>query len=520
MKKFFYKCIKIMRLIFSRKAVIVLLLVVQLVLLISSFFWLAEVYRIVYWSFTIMGVVLVIYILNTDENPAYKMAWIIPMLLTPVLTAMLYLFFKAQIVSQLFSSHHQKKIEQTKPLLKAPEELVEEIRVNEPDLYKISNYMYDFGHYSVYKNTEVEYFKIGEDKFEALKRELKKAEKFIFIEYFIITEGEMWGEILEILKEKAEQGVDVRLMYDGFGTQIHLPNKYEKAIRKMGIKCKVFNAFTPFLSTSQNNRDHRKIVVIDGVTAFNGGINLADEYINRKVRFGHWKDSAVMLKGEAVWSFTVMFLQMWELDEKQNADYMSLCPIKNKPSELQFESDGYVMPYGDSPIDKENVGELVYLDIINNARDYVYITTPYLIMDNELIIALGYCAKSGVDVRIITPGIPDKWYVYAIGQSYYSDLLKMGVKIYEYTPGFIHSKNFVSDDTTAVVGTINLDYRSLYLHFECATYMYKTRCVNDIKEDFLETLTHCRKIDMNYCKKRSFINKIMGSFLKLFAPLL
>lgn len=227
-----------------------------------------------------------------------------------------------------------------------------------------------------------------------------------------------------------------------------------------------------------------------------------------------------MLKGEAVWSFTIMFLQMWELDEKTDTDYKALSPIANKKPDMTFESDGYVMPYGDSPIDKENVGELVYLDIINNARDYVYITTPYLIMDNELITALGYAAKSGVDVRIITPGIPDKWYVYVIGQSYYSDLLKMGVKIYEYAPGFMHAKNFVSDDTTAVVGTINLDYRSLYLHFECATYLYKTACIKNIKEDFLQTLTKCKKIDMNYCKKRPFVNKVMGGFLKLFAPLL
>ena len=520
MKKLFSKINKFLKFVFSRKAVIVLMILIQLIVLVSSFFWLAEVYRVVYWIFTVLGLVLVLYLLNTDENPAYKIAWIIPLLLVPVLTAMLFLFFKAQIASQLFSKKHQKKIDDTKPLIKAPESLMEEIHENEPDLYKISNYMYDFGHYSVYNNTKVTYFSIGEEKFEALKNELKKAEKFIFLEYFIIGEGKMWGEILEILKEKAAQGVDVRLLYDGFGSQMILPDHYDRTIRKYGIKCKIFNKFRPFLSTTQNNRDHRKIVVIDGVTAFNGGINLADEYINEKERFGHWKDTAVMLKGEAVWSFTIMFLQMWELDEKTDTDYKALSPIANKKPDITFESDGYVMPYGDSPIDKENVGELVYLDIINNARDYVYITTPYLIMDNELITALGYAAKSGVDVRIITPGIPDKWYVYVIGQSYYSDLLKMGVKIYEYAPGFMHAKNFVSDDTTAVVGTINLDYRSLYLHFECATYLYKTACIKNIKEDFLQTLTKCKKIDMNYCKKRPFVNKVMGGFLKLFAPLL
>ena len=508
----------LIKFVFSRKAIIFILIIAQLVFLIGSFFILAESYKVVYWIFTILGFVLACFIVNTDENPAYKIAWIIPMLLVPVLTSMLYIFFKAQVASQLFSKLHQKKIDETKPLIKAPESLTEEIRQTEPSLYKLSNYMYDYGHYSVYKNTKVTYFPSGEEKFAALKEELLKAEKFIFLEYFIIGEGKMWGEILEILQQKVAQGVDVRVLYDGFGSQMILPDSYHKTLRKMGIKCKIFNKFRPFLSTSQNNRDHRKIVVIDGVVGFNGGINLADEYINEKERFGHWKDTAVMLKGEAVWSFTIMFLQMWELDEKTPADYDSLSPVKN--SNGNFESDGYVIPYGDSPVDKENVGELVYLDIINSAKDYVYITTPYLIMDNELITALGYAAKSGVDVRIITPAIPDKWYVYVIGQSYYSDLLKMGIKIYEYTPGFIHAKNFVSDDTTAVVGTINLDYRSLYLHFECATYMYKTQCVSDVKKDFLDTLTKCRKVDMAFCKKRPLFSKIMGGILKLFAPLL
>lgn len=520
MKKLSQKINKFLKFIFSRKAVIVLLILIQLFVLINSFFWLAEIYRVVYWIFTILGLILVVYLLNTDENPAYKIAWIIPLLIVPVLTAMLFIFFKAQVASQLLKKNHQQKIDDTKPLIKPPHSLMKEIHKKEPELYKISNYMYDYGHYGVYKNTKVSYFKCGEEKFEALKNELLKAEKFIYLEYFIINEGKMWGDIFEILKEKAKNGVDVRLLYDGFGSQMKLPDHYEKTIKKSGIKCKIFNKFRPFLSTSQNNRDHRKIVVIDGVVAFNGGINLADEYINQKERFGHWKDTAVMLKGEAVWSFTIMFLQMWELDESKPADYMSLSPNHNKSPDTEFENDGYVIPYGDSPIDKENVGELVYLDIINNAKDYVYITTPYLIMDNELITALGYAAKSGVDVRIITPGKPDKWYVYVIGQSYYSDLLRMGIKIYEYTPGFMHAKNFVSDDKTAVVGTINLDYRSLYLHFECATYMYKTECISDIKDDFMKTLSKCKKIDMTYCKKRPLSNKIMGSILKLFAPLL
>lgn len=517
-KKFFQKLSRILKFIFSRKAVIFLLLIAQLLILIGSFFWLTEYYRVINLVFLVLSLVLVCYILNLDENPAYKIAWIIPLLTVPVFTAMLYVFLKAQVGVQLFKKRHLKKIDETKAYMSYPDELAEEIDKENNGLARISKYMWEFGNYPIYKNTTVSYFKTGEEKFEALKEELRKAEKFIYLEYFIIGEGKMWGEILDILKEKAAAGLDVRVLYDGFGSQMILPDNYHKTLRKTGIKCKIFNKFTPFLSTSQNNRDHRKIVVIDGITAFNGGVNLADEYINVIDRFGVWKDSAVMLKGEAVWSFTLMFLQLWELDEPKSADYPTLSPKANHPE--PFENDGFVMPYSDSPIDNENVGELVYMDIINTARKYVYITTPYLIIDNELMTALGYAAKSGVDVRLIMPGHADKWYVHCIGQSYYKDLLRMGVKIYEYTPGFIHAKNFVSDDTTAVVGTINLDYRSLYLHFECATYMYKCKCVADVKADFLKTLEECREIDEEFCKKRSIINKLFGWALKFVAPLL
>ena len=369
------------------------------------------------------------------------------------------------------------------------------------------------GVYPIYKNTSVKYFGLGEEMIDALKEELKKAEHFIFMEYFIISRGRVWDEILEILKQKASEGVDVRVLYDGMVTQLN-----EKVLHANNIKCKAFNRFTPFVSSVQNNRDHRKIAVIDGHTAFNGGINLADEYANIISRFGHWKDTAVMLRGDAVWSFTVMFLQMWEIIAADE-DYRELYgPEKYGVSEI--ESDGFVMPYGDAPTDGENIGELVYLDIINKARDYVYITTPYLILDNEMITALGFAAKSGVDVRIIVPGIPDKWYCYCIAQSYYKDLLDVGVKVYEYAPGFVHAKNFVSDDNKAVVGTINLDYRSLFLHFECATFMYGSSAVGEIKEDFFKTLESCREIDYEYIKNIPFLKKVVNGILRTLGPLL
>ena len=351
-------------------------------------------------------------------------------------------------------------------------------------------------------------------------RELEAAKHFIFMEYFIIDKGYMWDTIHQILLRKVREGVDVRLMYDGMGTQSVMPYRYDKKLNAEGIKTKVFNPFVPLVTTIQNNRDHRKILVIDGHTAFTGGVNIADEYINRKKRFGHWKDTAVMLKGEAVWNFTMMFFQLWEITGEQSvAQYDKYRP--NVFREKSIEDDSFVMPFADSPLDDENVSELVYLNIINNADDYVYITTPYLILDNEMMTALGYAAKSGVDVRIIVPGVPDKWYIKLIGQSFYKDLIKRGVRIFEYKEGFIHAKNFLSDDQTAVVGTVNLDYRSLYLHFECAAYMYKCECIKDIKYDFEDMFSNkCHEVTYEECAGRPIAQRMLSALLGLFAPLL
>ena len=345
---------------------------------------------------------------------------------------------------------------------------------------------------------------------------MEKAEKFIFLEFFIITKGYMFDTISELLIRKAKAGVDVRLMYDGIGTGMLNSKKIFRKLSDNGVKCKEFNPFRPMLSSIQNNRDHRKIVVIDGKTAFSGGTNLADEYINRIQRFGHWKDTAIMVKGEAAWSFTVMFLQMWDYKSKRLADYERFIP----DLEHSRQYDGFIQPYGDSPTNTEQTGKHVYFDIINKAKDYVYITTPYFIVDNEMMTALMFAAKSGVDVKIIVPHIPDKRYVNVLGWNYYQELTKHGVKIYEYMPGFIHAKNFVSDDETAVVGTINMDYRSLYLHFECAAVMYRTKTVSDIKLDFLNTLAKSREITLKDCKNRPLLTKIASGFLRMIAPML
>ena len=340
----------------------------------------------------------------------------------------------------------------------------------------LAHYMHRSGCHPVYENTSVAYFPLGEDKFEEMLKQLETARHFIFMEYFIVDEGVMWGRILEILAKKAAEGVDVRVMYDGTCEFSLLPHDYPKRLRALGIRCKMFAPVTPFVSTHYNYRDHRKILVIDGHTAFNGGVNLADEYINQRVKYGHWKDTAVMIKGEAVKSFTLMFLQMWGIGEREDETGRFLTypvfPVEN--------AKGFVIPYGDCPLDNDKLGERVYMDILNRSLEYVHIMSPYLILDGEMETALKFAAERGVDVALMLPGIPDKAVPYALAKTHYTSLLESGVKIYEYTPGFVHAKVFVSDSREAVVGTINLDYRSLYHHFECATYMYRTDCISKI----------------------------------------
>ena len=368
----------------------------------------------------------------------------------------------------------------------------------------------------MYDRTEVTYFPLGEDKFAELLRQLEAAEHFIYLEYFIIAEGKMWGEVLEILTRKAREGVDVRLMYDGTCEFTLLPHKYLKLLRKLGIRCKVFAPVSPFMSTHYNYRDHRKILVIDGHTAFNGGVNLADEYINRVRRFGHWKDTAVMIKGGAVKSFTLMFLQMWNMDVREPEFEKSLA----YPALPREAAKGFVVPYGDWPLDDDKLGERVYMDILNRARRYVHIMTPYLILDGEMETALKFAAERGVEVALILPGIPDKRIPYALAKTHYRSLLASGVKIYEYTPGFVHAKVFCSDGKEAVVGTINLDYRSLYHHFECATYMYGTECIKDIEADFQDMFSKCRQVTPETVRKEKWTTKLAGVLLKAAAPLL
>ena len=376
-------------------------------------------------------------------------------------------------------------------------------------------YLSDFSGYPVTKNNEVTYYPLGEDAFKAMLEELKKAEKFIFFEYFIVNQGTMWNAILEILEEKAKQGIDVRVMYDDLGCLPTLKKSYPKELEKKGIQCEVFNKLHPISGVIMNNRDHRKILVIDGKVAFSGGINIADEYININSPYGHWKDNGIKVVGDAVWNYTVLFLSLWNAFRKEDEDF-TIFKYDFKDKVLE---NGYVVPYGESPLDSEITGEDIYLNIINQANHYVYIFTPYLIIDTDMINALSLAAKRGVDVRIVIPGIPDKKLVYTVSESYVESLVNSGVKIYKYTPGFVHAKVFVADDHIATVGTINLDYRSLYLHFECGTYLEDVACIKDIKRDLEDTIQKSHKITKEEAMP-SLLKAVWQGILRLVAPLM
>ena len=506
--------------IFNRTAVCVLGITVQVGYFASLCLGLGFCYNASYLIFQALGVVVSMLIINSDINPSYKIAWILVIMALPIFGVMFYIVFGNSSSSNRLRKKMNPYFENERFVLSQNEKIIKILAETEPfPIARQAEYLTKYGGFAVYGNEKSVYLPSGEEKFAALLAELKNARRFIYLEYFIIGEGKMWNAILEILEKKVKQGVDVRVIYDDIGCLQTLPVKYDRVLEQKGIKCRVFNKFKPILSKQMNNRDHRKIFVIDGKTAFTGGINLADEYINEIEKHGHWKDTAVMIKGEAVRSFTVMFLTMW--------NYLSGEKPTDFPSYLQFTesngktgANGFVIPFTDSPLDDEPVGENVYLNIINNAQKYVYITTPYLVIDNEMQNALTLAAKSGVDVRIITPHVPDKWFVHAVTRAHYRKLTALGVKIYEYVPGFIHAKSFVSDDTTAVVGTINLDYRSFYLHFECAAWLYKTDCISDIKSDFLKTLEECEEITYDDCLSVNVFVRAISVILKLFSPLM
>ena len=504
----------IFSIIFSRIGLIFLLMAAQIALLVALLLRFEQFIPHYLAAALVLSIVMGLYLFNSQSDNAVKLTWLVVIMVLPVFGALLYIYTKSDLGHRALRDVLDVRINETEDMIRQDDAVAEEFRRADAGAASLGSYLRRCG-FPVYRDTEATYFPSGEAKFQELLCQLERAKDFIFLEYFIIDEGLMWGRVLEILARKAAEGVEVRVMYDGTCEFALLPHSYPKKLEELGIRTRVFAPLTPFVSTHYNYRDHRKILVIDGRVAFTGGVNLADEYINHIERFGHWKDAAVMVEGPAVQTFTLLFLQMWSMHEKKFDFQRYLRPCVSVP-----EAAGYVIPYGDSPLDRDKVGEQVYIDILNRAHRYVHIMTPYLILDGEMEAALKYAAERGVEVVLILPGIPDKKPPYALAKTHYRTLLESGVKIYEYTPGFVHSKVFVSDDQEAVVGTINLDYRSLYHHFECAAYLYGTECIEKIEEDVQKTIPQCRTVTGRTLRQEKWSMRLGGFLLKVLAPLL
>ena len=503
------------RALFSRTGLVLLLFLIQAGLLVSVMLWLQEWQAHVFGGSAVLTVIAVLVVLNADLDPSAKLTWMVVMVMAPVFGAIFYWYTRRDVGHRMLKTVVTERQMQSRNQIDQDPAVLGRLRDQEPGAAGMARYVRRSGCFPVYDGTDAVYFPSGEAMFEEILRRLEAAEKFIFLEYFILDEGYMWDSILDVLKRKAASGVDVRLMYDGTCEFALLPRDYPKQMEKFGIKCQVFAPLEPFVSTHYNYRDHRKILVIDGCVGFTGGVNLADEYINRYEKYGHWKDTGLMLVGPAVASFTVMFLQLWSADLR--------CPEYHKflnQNVPKTDAAGFVMPYSDSPLDRDLMGEQVYIDLLNRARRYVHIMTPYLILDQQMESALCYAARRGVDVRIILPGIPDKKIAYYLAKTHFATLYQAGVKLYTYTPGFVHAKSFVVDDTEAVIGTINLDYRSLYHHFECAVYLHGADAIADMESDFLQTQRSCRRVTRESIRDEKWTVKLAGFVLKTIAPLL
>jgi Phosphatidylserine/phosphatidylglycerophosphate/cardiolipin synthases and related enzymes len=512
--------------LFRRRVLVVSALLIQISLIIILIAGVSIRFQYSYLILYFLSIIACIHVINKHEKAGYKLTWIFLILLFPFFGGILYIYFNTISSQKKLKRALDKNIRDSRDAFFLAGNRLDELIDEHPDFRTHAQYLQNFAGFPVFSNTRQVYLDSGEAFHRKILEELEKAQRYIFLEFFILKEGVMLNSILDILEKKAQAGLDVRIIYDDLGCFFTLPENYPKKLAQKGIKCFVFNPFRPIVSSLQNNRDHRKIISIDGKVVFTGGLNLADEYINIVDRFGHWKDAAIMLEGDGAWAFTLIFLQMWNLKAGDKDDYASFFPWNDNIIEHTekgvaegYEAWGYVQPYADSPIDHEFIGEHVYIKIINQAKKFVYINTPYLIVDDNLLSALTTAAKSGVDVRIITPHRWDKWIVAITSRSYYRRLIHAGVKVYEYTSGFNHGKTFVSDDIIATVGTTNLDFRSLYLHFECGVVIYSSESIAAIKEDFLKTLPISSEISLKDCDRNAF-QRIIPDVLRIFAPLM
>ncbi|HFI0105884.1 TPA: cardiolipin synthase [Streptococcus suis] len=513
---------KLWRLIYSRTFIVLSLIVLTVVAIFWAVGSLAVYVPAMLTVLQIFSIIIAISIINRPMNASFKLTWIIFVIGIPIFGALFYFILQSNIETRRYRKTFQRQAEILRQYGKTSEKVMKGLAKEDREQLKLAHYMSEYVGYPLHTNTDAVYFSSGEAKFEALLEELKKAEQYIFMEYFIVDFGYMWESILDILKEKAAQGVEVRFMYDGMNSLSTLPYTYYKTLRSYGIKTRVFSQIIPALSTVQNNRDHRKIAVIDGKVAFTGGVNIADEYINKRERFGYWKDAAIMIKGEAVSNFTLMFLQMWNHNEKkQTGDLKYLKAAREAETEV-VDGEGYFLAYGESPFDNDEVAKRVYLDMIQSATDYIYIMTPYLVLDDEMIDNLTYAAKRGVRVKLLLPHIYDKQSAYLAARTDFRTYLESGIEIYEFTPGFVHSKVVLVDDKKATVGTVNMDFRSFYLNFECGLYVYNHKQVlADILQDFEDSFAQSERITLvGFENTYPWYKRLAGALMNIISPLL
>lgn len=502
------------RVIASRLIITLIALCVQAIWIYNIFIFLAPHAIWIDAILRMLAFLFVLYVVSQKNEGAYKILWLIIILTLPVFGSIMYIFWGDKKTSKPLDN---KIKEARKEISNAPfqnEKILEKLKIEDPHLAQNFAYIQRKTGFPVFENDSTEYFKIGEELYQSILESLKKAKKFIFVEYFIIAEGKFWNSMLEIMEEKASQGVDVRIIYDDFGSLTTLPKGYSYLLLKKEIKCIQFNPIKLFFSGTLNNRDHRKILVIDGKIAYSGGCNLADEYINEYERFGHWKDIGFKTTGPVVQSYTYMFAEFW------NAFSKDKIPEKDiKISKIDIKEEcGYIQSYYDSPTNPDAISNDLYSDLLSQATEFAWFYTPYLMLGDSLKDSFIRAAKRGVDVRIYMPGIPDKAIAFRLSRSYYKQLLEAGVKIFEYTPGFLHAKAVLVDDNIGTIGTVNLDYRSFFLHFECNTLFYEVPALKELKKDMQDTERKCKEIKIEDTKK-SIFSRIFNGVLRIFAPL-
>ena len=478
----------------------------QIIYLTVLFWTLGTMFSYSYIIFIFIGIVTALYIISGDTSPAYKPIWVFTVLSFPIFGCMFYLYYGRKRPRHRKNAEDEKKTSYNRH--------AENLIRSDVQAAKQANYISRCG-FNIYENTQTRYFSSGEEAFPEIMKALQSSHHFIFLEFFIIEDGVMWDSILHELEKKASEGVDVRVIYDDMGSLLTLPRSYRRILEQKKIQCRVFGRVKPYWTSSMNNRDHRKILVCDGQTAFTGGINLADEYINLYEKHGYWKDSVISLDGKAVAGFTEMFIEMWD----SLSDASLPCPERYL-APVPRTSVGFTAPYCSSPENEELIGENLYLNMINSAQKYLYIATPYLILDSAMKEALILAAKNGLDIRILTPHIPDKKLVFELTRANYHPLIKHGIRIYEFTHGFVHAKNFVSDDKIAIVGTVNLDYRSFYLHHECGVWMYDTDSVSAVRDDLITTMELSTEVDIHDTDEKNIFRKLLRAILLMLSPMM